>query len=424
MEITGVAGVGPQTRARPPRMAAQNGPMWRDLRREYGCLSLKVRRRHAESVLTNEGIDEVAAERGLAVRDILNDPDLQRRRQVLSPLPVPADRSRRTRFDVEAARRQLDEREREQLQDPPAEEQRRRIGFGGAVLRQGDRQINYDRPHRANLPARPPAPLAGANARRHNAQQMANLDAQINERIQRRIRDRDDGGYAGVADLLQGVMNNWGVAHGMDDARRAELMERMTILRAQQMWGAGPAGMANQRRLDDPQAIIAQVPKFEYPPLPDGFTSNFEIDSTIEIDQPASSKRYLACVYCADPLLLSSGQKTPLDRVWALRCGHLVDQKCLDKISSPQTEDDRANINRPPPAGLPILGENEATAAAGRGGGRKAKKARPNTRKTANKPVEYEWECPAKGCGHSHKSVLKDAEWVQTELEGALQLYA
>lgn len=380
----------------------------------------------------------------MAVRGILNDPDLQRRRQILSPPPASA-RPGRVAFadpDPENAQAPVPIR-REYLRPPPAERpegDRQRIGFGGAVLRQGARQINYDR-------TRPQANAAGAGnvngpargaadylpARRAQAQHLdrANLDEEINERIQRRIRDRDDAGYAGVVDMLGGVMGNWGLVQEMEGmfrgaAGRAGLMERVRMMRAEHFWpgagaGAGPAGMANQRRLDDPQTIIAQVPQFDYPPLPDGYTFNFEIDSTIEIDQPASSKRYLACVYCADPLLLDAGQKSPGDRVWALRCGHLIDQKCLEKLSSPQSEADSVNINRPPPGGLPVLGEEEAPT--GRGG-RRAKKPRPNTRKTANKPVEYEWTCPAKECGHIHKSVLKDAEWIQLELEGALQMYA
>lgn len=179
----------------------------------------------------------------------------------------------------------------------------------------------------------------------------------------------------------------------------------------------------------DPQSIIAQVPKFEYPPAPEGFTSNFEIDSTIEIDQPASSKKFLACVYCVEPLVLQSGEKTPGDRSWAMRCGHIIHQKCLELISSPQSNDDRDNIHRPepegPPADLPVLGGGDIGVGKK---GRTAKRARATRTtmkktKTPAKPVEYEWKCPVKDCGHEHKTVLKDAEWKQDELEGAFQMY-
>lgn len=181
-----------------------------------------------------------------------------------------------------------------------------------------------------------------------------------------------------------------------------------------------PLSKANASRGDDPQAIIAQVPTFEYPPAPEGFTSDFEIDSTIEIDQPASSKRFLACVYCVEPLLLQSGEKTPGDKNWALRCGHIIHQRCLEKISSPQSEDDRDNVNRPDGlAGLPVLGGGDIGVGKR---GRTAKRPRA-AKKQPSKPVEYEWTCPVKHCGHPHRTVLKDAEWKQDEMEGALQMY-
>lgn len=189
--------------------------------------------------------------------------------------------------------------------------------------------------------------------------------------------------------------------------------------------GPGPAGLANQARaLDDPHAIIAQVPKPEYPPDPEGYTSNFGLDDednneTIEIDQPVSAKSkpkpFLACVNCVEPLLQSSAYRTPADRVWALRCGHLIDQKCLDKLAIPASGH---------PAGLPVLDEEEDTPPFKRSRTKRGRAAAAR-RKAEAPPVEHVWTCPAKECGHLHKVVLKaGAEWKQDELEGAFQIYA
>lgn len=46
----------------------------------------------------------------------------------------------------------------------------------------------------------------------------------------------------------------------------------------------------------------------------------------------------LVCASCYLPLRVSQGQRNDGDRVFALRCGHLVDKRCLDDISQPKPE--------------------------------------------------------------------------------------
>ncbi|KAI5452049.1 hypothetical protein NCC49_000992 [Naganishia albida] len=46
----------------------------------------------------------------------------------------------------------------------------------------------------------------------------------------------------------------------------------------------------------------------------------------------------LVCASCYLPLRVSQGQRNEGDRVFALRCGHLVDKRCLDDISQPKPE--------------------------------------------------------------------------------------
>ncbi|KAF4596737.1 hypothetical protein EYR40_007575 [Pleurotus pulmonarius] len=57
--------------------------------------------------------------------------------------------------------------------------------------------------------------------------------------------------------------------------------------------------------------------------------------------QNKQMKSLLVCAVCSNPLLLNShtSSKGPVEerkrRIWALRCGHLIDGECLDKISTP-----------------------------------------------------------------------------------------
>jgi len=284
---------------------------------------------------------------------------------------------------------------------PPPPPPRARIGLGGAVLRRGNQQINYG----AALPARRPEPYPAAD--------IPQFEARLQERVDRvrRAREAQHAEHPGmIANIVQNLMNG-----GDPNGERMEaLLNRLR-----------PAGVGrflpglhpgNQAALENPAVIIARVHMPDALDLPDGYTSDFDLNDTIEIDQPKHAKRYMACTKCGDPLYINDGQKSQDDRVWGLRCGHLVDQKCLYEISSPQIEDDRLNIIRPPPGGLDILGD-EGGKVKKRGYKRKASK------KTINEPVEYEWKCPVKDCGWGHISVLSEAEWKQDEEEGAVQLY-
>ncbi|KAH9055504.1 hypothetical protein EDB87DRAFT_1640726 [Lactarius vividus] len=97
-----------------------------------------------------------------------------------------------------------------------------------------------------------------------------------------------------------------------------------------------------------------------YPPAP-GFTHNFESPSpsvtVIDVDeepapsdQPAGSNstsenmNTLVCARCLDPLVLG-GSNMPEDertrrRLWSLRCGHMLDGKCIAELMKPQPAPD------------------------------------------------------------------------------------
>jgi hypothetical protein len=298
--------------------------------------------------------------------------------------------------------------------DAPGPPPRARINLGGAVLRRGNHRIEY-------RPGRPAAPPARQDFDYMDAEVLANQYQAANERLQprrglQRVQAAQDAQVARHPEMIAAVMQNL-MGHG-DQERMEALYARLR-----------PAGIhgfqhhhlhhhpGGQQPLEDASVITARQRMPEPLELVEGFTSDFDLNDTIEIDQPKHAKRYLACTRCGDPLYLNDGQKTPSDRVWGLRCGHLLDQKCLLEISAPQEDKDRMNVIRPPPGGLDILGDEDVKSKKTRGSKRKS------TKKTVPEPVEYEWKCPVKGCGWKHISVLQEAEWKQDEEEGAVQLY-
>jgi hypothetical protein len=60
---------------------------------------------------------------------------------------------------------------------------------------------------------------------------------------------------------------------------------------------------------------------------------------------PEASKigMLLVCAKCLDPLILNAGlnaEEAQYKRVWALRCGHLIDEKCLNILGQPPLEEE------------------------------------------------------------------------------------
>ncbi|KAF8954298.1 hypothetical protein BDZ97DRAFT_1908295 [Flammula alnicola] len=53
----------------------------------------------------------------------------------------------------------------------------------------------------------------------------------------------------------------------------------------------------------------------------------------------------LVCAKCLDPLILNAGldpEEAQYKRIWGLRCGHLIDEKCLNELGQPPEEDEQA----------------------------------------------------------------------------------
>lgn len=320
-------------------------------------------------------LNDVLERRRRQAEAIFNDEADERRRAVLSP-PAAA---------AAAAAPQ-----------PP-------IRLGGAVFRAGNRQINYEA-----------QPAGGPNRPRHR--RVRTPSPPPGGRGGRHFGDMD-GGAHGIFDRLFNFLPGLGGDHhpaGIADL----LMGALPMFAGGN--GAGPAGI---RREDDVQAIIAAVPEFQYPEVPADFTRDFEVvdKQPIALDDngkviPSTSKPFLACARCGEPLLLSSAYRSPGDRVWVLRCGHMVDQKCLDEISTPTTSAELAKVL--PPMGEP-LDMPDAPVRRGR------KKARVS-KKEASAPRVYNFTCPVKGCGKVHAATQSAGQqgWAQREGDGALQAYA
>lgn len=164
----------------------------------------------------------------------------------------------------------------------------------------------------------------------------------------------------------------------------------------------------------------------------------------------------LVCANCKDPLLLGSANTDEEARrlkIWGLRCGHLIDGKCLNRLSIP----------------IPVLGEEDTTGKSkGKG---KAKAVEPEDdyhdeltsadlfgtspirsrlrssshqgqggsdnlsmfhqltsavpsflkrkRKTKEKvEQEFKWACPVEDCGKMHTSVKMNGEWGAEKARG------
>ncbi|KAG1738426.1 uncharacterized protein EDB91DRAFT_1249340 [Suillus paluster] len=232
-----------------------------------------------------------------------------------------------------------------------------------------------------------------------------------------------------------------------------------------------------------------------------GFTHDFELSSitsapVIDIDSPGSSsssssrhgETMLACAWCHDPLILGAtdvGEDRAKRRLWGLRCGHVLDGKCVEELMKPipvitpdsletndvkgkgkakevddpklpstyptgsskgkgkATEPDIFNIFpepefpsirsrlRPRP---PVPPRPAGSLPAGPGPSRGRPRAAPRTStkakgngkdraKVLSVEAEYEWTCPVGGCGRVHVSQLINGQWVMDEKRGAITVF-
>ena len=217
------------------------------------------------------------------------------------------------------------------------------------------------------------------------------------------------------------------------------------------------------------------------PPLP-GFTHDFSLSpssSPVTEDDTSPAHRAsgsgtrlcevtLVCAACRDPLVVGAsdvGEDRAKRKLWGLRCGHLLDGKCIEKLMKPtppttdttgprtatepeqyppSSSQDTVAVNpdessmrsrlrprRGMPGPLPsALHAVPATPASWRRGvPTGAQVTHRSNRKGKGKmkapavEVEHEWTCPVSGCGRPHLSLLMDGRWTMDEKRGAIAVF-
>ncbi|KAF8071558.1 hypothetical protein FPV67DRAFT_881154 [Lyophyllum atratum] len=184
---------------------------------------------------------------------------------------------------------------------------------------------------------------------------------------------------------------------------------------------------------------------------------------------PASSVHtLLVCARCLDPLVLGGGlvgEEGRKKKVWALRCGHMIDGKCLDVIGNPENaptlevSEDLADVleldtrtggsvkgksraraedmDVTPPAaentmrsrlrsrhslpGAPVVSHTSASTSTSVSATHTHSPTTLGKRKRPLKPrieATHEWKCPVAGCGRIHASVKLDGSWVPEPASG------
>ncbi|OJA19533.1 hypothetical protein AZE42_06604 [Rhizopogon vesiculosus] len=225
-----------------------------------------------------------------------------------------------------------------------------------------------------------------------------------------------------------------------------------------------------------------------------GFTHDFELSTmtsvpVIDIDSPGSSSSsrpgdpVLVCPRCHDPLILGAadvGEDRAKRRLWGLRCGHLLDGKCVEELMKPPplivpgtidvkgkgkgkaeyedelplpgayptrsikgkgkaTESDifpepeftsirsRLRPRHPPPSSSSSSSSGPGPSRARpRASHRSPLKGKGNGKGRAKGPsvdAEHEWTCPVGGCGRVHVSQLINGQWVMDEKRGAITVF-
>jgi hypothetical protein len=177
----------------------------------------------------------------------------------------------------------------------------------------------------------------------------------------------------------------------------------------------------------------------------------------------------LVCAQCFDPLIIGGGPdlSAAARRLWGLRCGHILDGKCVEKLIRPEDVVEQTlsisfnedSHSQSPASSQRSKGKGKAVAISF--GGRtpapdESSVTTPVTKRsrrlrsgrtvvTTNEPYykgrssrrrkgkgrmrapiierEYEWRCPVSGCGRAHGSVLIDGQWKMEEKTGAIQMY-
>ncbi|WOO83249.1 uncharacterized protein LOC62_05G006772 [Vanrija pseudolonga] len=309
---------------------------------------------------------------------------------------------------------------------PPAVNPPRGIGFGGAVFRRGNRELRFN-PNGATrqfhinpadgvaAPPNPPADDAHM-ATRSTGRRLRQLHRLVDPDYE---PDEADGDEMAAAAAAVGDLDR--LYQRLQRPRPAPVMLGDFF---QYPLGGGLMGRAP--RDNDVPTILAKVVADTVPEARKGFSRTWEAeeidadptDKAIRVDDhgrviPPTPKKnrkpYLSCAHCVNALRVSSAQRDPKDHVWALRCGHLIDQQCLHELCAAAAE-----------------GNGDAAASDEPAAKRQRHSPRKSKRKTAARPpppAEHSWLCPVADCKRVHVAQLVDGQWTQKQGVGAIQIY-
>jgi hypothetical protein len=196
---------------------------------------------------------------------------------------------------------------------------------------------------------------------------------------------------------------------------------------------------------------------FTHPPkVAPGFTHDLASSGDVEdlsvagaSSGPSSSAvdTVLVCAKCLEPLV--TGNVLDDKRLWGLRCGHILDGKCVRELMRPadvQGAGDTKSSTEitgkgkematmkpeqqdaaPLESGGTVTGNTSRRLRSGRvvsaatasrsKGKQKQKVQEPNIERV------HEWSCPVSGCGRTHKTNLVSGTWKPDESEGAVLMY-
>jgi hypothetical protein len=165
----------------------------------------------------------------------------------------------------------------------------------------------------------------------------------------------------------------------------------------------------------------------------------------------------LVCAICGDDLLMLEGAHSEEDRhkfkIWALRCGHIIDGKCLDRIIAPlqkpleeevipptwsrkgkgKARADALPPPPPPPGALEMRSRLRSFNAAPdvpshpkqpRSGSTRSKRGSSSKGKGRSElEEEYIWYCPVPSCANRHISIKKNGRWEVDAHRGPIGLF-
>ena len=188
------------------------------------------------------------------------------------------------------------------------------------------------------------------------------------------------------------------------------------------------------------------APGFTHDLASSGDTEDLTAAGTSSGPSSSAVDTVLVCAKCLDPLVM--GNVSDDKRLWGLRCGHILDGKCVRELmrptdakegdgAEPPTESAGKGKEKaagepeqqdpaPPENGGSLFGSTLRRLRSGRVVLASTSRSKGKQKQKAQEPkVErvHEWSCPVSGCGRTHKTNFISGAWKPDQSEGAILMY-